>query len=80
MIDLIGKKVAVVQSSDPGTVGLRGIFALETMKTITILSGSTRRTLPKSGTVLQNQEGGRIVVANEMVGRLEDRLARGAKV
>ena len=63
MIDLIGKRVAVVQCSDPGIVGVEGIFALETMKTITILSGSSKRTVPKVGTVLQapgrRQDSGR---------------------
>jgi RNase P/RNase MRP subunit p29 len=80
VIDLIGKKMAVVQCSDPSMVGIRGIYALETMKTITILSGSKNRTVQKLGTVLQVQDGGRLVVANEMIGRIEDRLARGAKV
>ncbi len=79
MIDLIGKKVAVLQCSDKGIVGTKGIFALETMKTITIVSGSSKRTLPKVGTVLQLQDGGRVVVGDDLAGRLEDRLARGAK-
>ncbi|MDA4135672.1 MAG: ribonuclease P protein subunit [Thaumarchaeota archaeon] len=80
MIDLIGKKMALVQCSDPSMIGVRGIYALESMKTITILSGNTKRTVQKLGTVLQVQDGGRLVVADEMVGRIEDRLARGAKV
>jgi RNase P/RNase MRP subunit p29 len=79
MIDIIGKKIAVVQCSDPSLVGVRGIFALESMRTITILSGSNKRTVPKVGTVLQVQESGRLVIAGEMVGRIEERLAKGAK-
>jgi RNase P/RNase MRP subunit p29 len=74
MIDIIGKKIAVVQCSDPSLVGVRGIFALESMRTITILSGSNKRTVPKVGTVLQVQESGRLVIAGEMVGRIEERL------
>jgi RNase P/RNase MRP subunit p29 len=58
---------------------VRGIFALESMRTITILSGSNKRTVPKVGTVLQVQESGRLVIAGEMVGRIEERLAKGAK-
>jgi len=80
MIDLIGKKVAIVQCSDQSKVGLRGVFALETMKTISIQSEGATRVIPKVGTVFQLQESGRVVVGNEMVGRLEDRLARGARV
>lgn len=79
MIDLIGQRVAVLQSSDKGIVGTKGIFALETMKTITIVSGHSKRTVPKVGTILQLQDGGGLIVGDELVGRLEDRLARGAK-
>lgn len=80
MIDLIGQKIAVLQCSDPGIIGKKGTFAIESMKTITIVSGSSKLMLPKVGTVLQLQEGGRIIVGDELVGRLEDRLARGSKV
>ena len=68
-----------MQAMDRNMVGLRGVFALETMKTITVVSSGTRRTIPKTGTVFQVQGAG-LVVADEMVGRLEDRIARGAKV
>lgn len=80
MIDLIGQRIAVLQCSDPGLIGKKGTFAIESMKTITIVSGSSKLMLPKVGTVLQLQEGGRIIVGDELVGRLEDRLARGSKV
>lgn len=79
MIDLIGQRVAVLQCSDKGIVGAKGIFALETMKTITIVWGTSKRTVPKVGTVLQLQESGRVIIGDELSGRLEDRLARGAK-
>jgi RNase P/RNase MRP subunit p29 len=80
MIDLIGKQIAVVQCSDPSIIGVRGLFALESMKTITIASDGRRRVVPKLGTVFQVQETGKLVVASDMVGRIEDRLARGGKV
>ncbi len=80
MIDLIGQRIAVLQCSDPGLIGKKGTFAIESMKTITIVSGSSKLMLPKVGTVLQLQDGGRIIVGDELVGRLEDRLARGSKV
>jgi len=79
MIDMIGQKIAVMQCSDPSLVGVKGIFALESMKTITILTGSNKRVVPKVGTVLQVQDGGRLVIADDMVGRIEERIARGAK-
>jgi RNase P/RNase MRP subunit p29 len=80
MIDLIGKKIAVVQCADPSILGLRGILSLESMKTVTILSGSSKRMVPKRGTVLQVQDGGRLVIGDEMMGRVEERIARGSKV
>lgn len=79
MIDIIGRKIAIVQASDPSVIGVKGIFALESMKTITILSGSHKRVVPKLGTVLQIQDSGKLIIGNEMAGRIEDRLARGAK-
>jgi RNase P/RNase MRP subunit p29 len=79
MIDIIGKKIAIVQCADPSLVGVKGIFALESMRTITILSGNNKRTVPKVGTVLQVQDSGRLVIGSEMVGRIEERLAKGAK-
>jgi RNase P/RNase MRP subunit p29 len=79
MIGMIGQKIAVMQCSDPSMVGVKGVFALESMKTITILTGSNKRVVPKLGTVLQVQDGSRLVIADDMVGRLEDRIARGAK-
>jgi RNase P/RNase MRP subunit p29 len=80
MIDLISKRVAILHCADPGMVGLTGTFAIESMKTITIVSGSTKRVVPKLGTVLRVEDGGRVIVVDEMAGRVEDRLARGAKV
>jgi RNase P/RNase MRP subunit p29 len=80
VIDLMGRKVAIVQCSDPSKVGMRGLFALETMKTVTILSNGSAKTVPKVGTVFQLQDNGKVIVGEETLGRLEDRIARGAKV
>ena len=80
MIQLLGKEVAIVQSANPLLVGVRGTLALESMRMITIVSGSKKITVAKTGTVLQLQESGKVVLGDEMNGRIEDRLSRGSKV
>jgi len=80
MMRLLGMDVAVVQSSNPLMVGFRGTVALESMRMITIVSRSKKVTVPKTGTVLQLLEKGKVVVGDEMIGRIEDRLSRGSKV
>jgi RNase P/RNase MRP subunit p29 len=80
MMRVLGLDVAVVQCSNPAMVGLRGTVALESMRMITIVSESRKVTLAKSGTVLQLKDGGRLVIGEEMNGRIEDRLSRGSKV
>jgi RNase P/RNase MRP subunit p29 len=80
MIQLLGKEVAILQSTNPLLVGVRGTLALESMRMITIVSGTKKITVAKTGTVLQLQESGKVVIAEEMNGRIEDRLAKGSKV
>ena len=53
MIQLLGKEVAIVQSANPLLVGVRGTLALESMRMITIVSGTKKITVAKTGTVLQ---------------------------
>lgn len=80
MIDLLGREILIVQAKDPSMVGVRGTVALESMKMLTIVSGETKRSVPKHGTVVQLQDSGNLVVASDAVGRIEERLARGSKV
>ena len=83
MIGLMGKDVAVVACTDPIMVGLRGTVALESMHMIRITTGAAAErtvSVQKKGTVLVLQESGKVVVADEMNGRIEDRLARGYRL
>jgi RNase P/RNase MRP subunit p29 len=82
MIGLMGKDVAVVACTDPIMVGLRGTVALESMHMIKITTSRADRTVSvqKKGTVLVLQDSGKVVVADEMKGRIEDRLARGYRL
>jgi len=80
MMRVLGRDVAIVQCSNPLMVGVHGTLALESMRMITIVSGTRKVTVAKTGTVLQLQDSGKIVIADEMNGRIEDRLSRGSKV
>jgi RNase P/RNase MRP subunit p29 len=82
MIGLMGKDVAVVACTDPVMVGLHGTVALESMHMIKITTAAAGRTISvqKKGTVLVLKESGKVVLADEMKGRIEDRLARGYRL
>lgn len=80
MMQVLGKDVVVVQCSNPLMVGVHGTLALESMRMITIVSGTRKVALTKTGTVLQIKDSGKVVMADEMNGRIEDRLSRGSKV
>ena len=55
MMQVLGKEVVVVQCSNPLMVGVHGTLALESMRMITIVSGTRKVALTKTGTVLQTQ-------------------------
>jgi RNase P/RNase MRP subunit p29 len=80
MIALLGRDVTVVQCSNRSMVGLNGTVVLESMRMITIVSGTKKLQVAKTGTALQLRESGKVVIADEMNGRIEDRLSRGSKV
>lgn len=81
MIRMIGTDVMVVRcASSPQLVGLHGTVALESMRMLTIVSDSRKYVLPKIGTALKVKGTDELLIADEMSGRLEERLARGARV
>ncbi|HUI00346.1 MAG TPA: ribonuclease P protein subunit [Nitrososphaerales archaeon] len=78
MIMIIGEHVKVAASRSPGLLGLKGQVVLETMNTLTIRTTASRNvTLPKTGSALE-LAGGRIVLGDDLRGRLEDRIAISA--
>ena len=80
MIGLLGKEILILKCSSPAVVGLKGTLMLESMHMLTMSSGSRTLTMPKKGTVFQLAETGRVVIGEELEGRLTDRLARGSKI
>ena len=82
MIRILGSEVTIVKcSSSPKLVGLEGTVALESMKMLTIVTPNTRKlVVPKEGTALLLKQSRQLVIADDMRGRLEERIARGAEV
>ena len=79
MIRLLGSEVTVLRcTSSPQLVGRQGTVMLESMKTLTIVSQDVKLTIPKRGTALQLKRTDEVVIADDTVGRLEERLARGS--
>ena len=82
MIRVLGSEVAIIKcTSSPNLVGLEGTVALESMKMLTIVAPNSRKLMiPKRGTVLMLKRTDELVIADDMKGRLEERLAKGAEL
>lgn len=74
---VIGEDVRVAAARDALLLGLKGTVVLESMHTLTIRTeGGRKVVLPKLGTALE-LKGGKIMIGDELEGRLEDRIASG---
>jgi RNase P/RNase MRP subunit p29 len=82
MIRVLGSEVTIIKcASSPLLVGIQGTVALESMRMLTIVSPNSRKVaIPKKGTVLQLKSTNELVIADEMKGRLEERIAKGAEL
>jgi RNase P/RNase MRP subunit p29 len=82
MNPVLGNEVTVVAARDAGTVGVRGVLALETAHMLKILAlrGRHVTSIPKMGTALRDEQTGRIIICDEMYSRLEERIARGSRL
>lgn len=74
--ELIGLKVRVTDSTDPGLKGVEGEIVDETMKTLTIKKGDRRLMVPKSNTRFAFSINGREVTVEgrALAGRPEERV------
>ena len=75
-MNFIGRKVKILVATDPTQVGLSGELVLERSKTLLLESHGRRLTIQKSGTVIELAGGGEIITGEEILGRLEERIAR----
>lgn len=75
MTFIIGEDVRVAAARDVAFLGLKGKIVLETMNTLTLRTeGKRKLVLPKAGSALQLSDG-TILLADDLKGRLEDRIA-----
>ena len=75
-MNFIGRKVKILVATDPNQVGLSGELVLERSKTLLLESQGRRLTIQKSGTVIELAGGGEIITGEEILGGLEERIAR----
>ena len=75
---IIGEDVRVAAARDSVLLGVRGKVVLETMHTLTIKTDSRKVVLPKAGSALELSSG-TLVLGEDLEGRLEDRIAAGAR-
>ncbi len=78
---LIGREARISASSDPGLVDTEGRVVDETKNTLTLHTGSGRRTVPKPGQqfAIQIEEHTVLLDGQEIAHRPEDRVKK-AKV
>jgi len=71
-----GDWIRVLQASDPNQVGLEGTLLLETCKTILMECSGRRVKIQKSRTLVRVEASGDLIRGDEILGRIEERMAR----
>ena len=74
----IGEKIKVLHASDPNQVGLVGELLLETSRTILVECAGRKVRIQKHDTVFQVAGRGEVIRGDEILGRLEERIARAS--
>ena len=77
-MNLIGRTVKILVATDPTQVGLSGELVLERSKTLLLESHGRRLTIQKLGTVIELGARGEVIRGDDVLGRVEERIARGA--
>ncbi len=75
-MNLIGRRLKILSAPDPSHVGFSGEVVLETSKTLLLESDGSCLTTQKKGIVAQFVGTREIIRGDEILGRLEDRIAR----
>ncbi len=79
MIDLFGKRVSILQATDPTLIGTSGTIMLESMKMLYLATPTGLLSFQKHGSVVKVEESSKLVLCDSMQGRVEDRLTRRVK-
>ncbi len=78
MNHLIGRRVKILVATDPTQVGLSGELVLERSKTLLLESHGRRLTIQKLGTVIELAGSREVIRGDEILGRVDERIARAA--
>jgi RNase P/RNase MRP subunit p29 len=77
-VNLIGRRVKILVATDPTQVGLSGELLLERSKTLQLESHGRRLTIQKLGTVIELAGTREVIRGDDILGRVEERIARAA--
>ena len=76
-MNVMGRHLTVITSTDPSKAGLSGLVVMETAKTIVMDTGRLRLRVEKRGMAFLLPGSKNIVLGDELLGRPEERLGRG---
>jgi RNase P/RNase MRP subunit p29 len=79
MKEMIGNRICILKCTNSQLIGTRGTLVFESMKMLHLNTPKRRLRLPKHGTIIQLEDG-EIILCEQMIGRLEERLIKGAKI
>lgn len=77
--EVIGLHAKIIESTNAALAGLAGTVVFETKNTLSIRTGSTTRTVPKSAAKkieISTQNGACFISGSSMIARPEDRTSR----
>ena len=78
-MNVMGRQVTVITSTDPTKTGVSGLVVMETAKTIVMSTGDARLRVEKQGTAFLLPGSKNVVLGDELLGRPEERLGRGRR-
>lgn len=78
-MNVMGRQLTVITSTDPTKTGVSGLVVMETAKTIVMDTGDLRLRVEKQGTAFLLPGSKNIVLGDELLGRPEERLGRGRR-
>ncbi len=80
--ELLGKKVKVIESTDPGKIGIEGVVIDETKNILVLKTEKGVKKIPKAECTFLIEAGKRIykVSGKLLVGRPEERIRKGLRL
>jgi len=78
-MNVMGKQLTVITSSDPTKTGVSGLVVMETAKTVVMVAGDLRLRVEKQGAAFLLPGSKEVVLGDDLLGRPEERLGRGRR-